>query len=503
MNSSNFLNSFRLRTLAKHLRAFRLSRNGNVAPMVAAAMIPMIGAVGLALDMGRAYMVRSQLADALDAAGLAAAQERDADEQRAVFNAFFQANVAGGITDVRLTGPNIVIADDGQELTLEASATLDTMLLSMIGRNELTVTARSVVQRQNRGMELVLVMDNTGSMAGSGKIGAMRDAALQLIDELYGDKNEQEHLWVGLVPFVTAVNIGNHRPDWLSPPAETCYRERRNGRNTRYCDAPPDGEEDDPLWEFQATNSQWKGCVEARWEDGRDLTDDPPGIERWHPYFYPTSPDNTWGPIDERNSRGGNATGPNVSCGPPVTPLTAAAQTVRDGIRAMQPWAGGGTMAHVGIAWGWRMLSPRWRGLWGADTPAQLPLDYDEDDMEKVIVILTDGDNNFFDSNRWDRTYASDYTAYDRVDEGNIGSSRRSTANNLLNSHTRDLCERMKANDIIVYTITFRVSRSSTRRLFEECATSSDHYFDSPSNAQLEQTFDEIGSQLSQLRLAQ
>ena len=41
----------------------------------------------------------------------------------------------------------------------------------------------------------------------------------------------------------------------------------------------------------------------------------------------------------------------------------------------MKPWRRGGTTGNLGLAWGWRMVSPNWRGLWG-DT-ADLPLDYD------------------------------------------------------------------------------------------------------------------------------
>ena len=66
-----------------------------------------------------------------------------------------------------------------------------------------------------------------------------------------------------------------------------------------------------------------------------------------------------------------------------------------------------------------------------------------------------------------------------------------------------DLCNGMKDEGIILYAITFRVSDSSTRNLYESCATSTEHYFDSPSNTDLQQTFVQIADELSVLRIAE
>ena len=88
----------------------------------------------------------------------------------------------------------------------------------------------------------------------------------------------------------------------------------------------------------------------------------------------------------------------------------------------MKPWRRGGTTGNLGLVWGWRTLSPKWRGLWG---DADLPLDYGTDFMDKVVVIMTDGNNTFYacptPSTRRAtyspaiRTTPSDYTAYGRL----------------------------------------------------------------------------------------
>ncbi|HEU4327990.1 MAG TPA: hypothetical protein VFS21_32940, partial [Roseiflexaceae bacterium] len=84
--------------------------------------------------------------------------------------------------------------------------------------------------------------------------------------------------------------------------------------------------------------------------------------------------------------------GPNSGCPPVITPLTVQKSTVLAAINALQPEYRGGTVTNEGIAWGWRVVSPRWRGLWSG-APGNLPLAYGSANMDKVMVVLTDGDN--------------------------------------------------------------------------------------------------------------
>ena len=60
--------------IRKKARRFALEQGGGVAILLAFAIIPLIGFVGVATDATRAYMVKSRLSSALDAAGLAGGQ---------------------------------------------------------------------------------------------------------------------------------------------------------------------------------------------------------------------------------------------------------------------------------------------------------------------------------------------------------------------------------------------------------------------------------------------
>ena len=227
-------------------------------------------------------------------------------------------------------------------------------------------------------------------------------------------------------------------------------------------------------------------------------------------------------------------TGPNLGCGPAITPLVASKSTIQAAIDEMAPWHRGGTMANLGLVWGWRVLSPRWRGLWDGDLPDELPLAYEEQNMEKVVVLLTDGNNEWFDypgtTFKWGgsggdnhykglpgaNTYptsptnfqttwpGADYTAYGRLSEGRLGTTNNGTARATINTRMLGLCTAMKAQGIIIYTLTFGPSPSTaTRDLYTACATEPDMYMHAATASTLQQNFVTIADELSALRIAE
>lgn len=458
-------------------------RRGAVALLLAVAVVPLVGMVGLATDAARGWIVREKLAHALDAAGLAGGRAMLSPTRDTEIAAFFAANFPAGFLGAQVTGPSIIADLDTGELTLEARAVVPTSFVRVLGIETVDVRARAVVRRAVRGMELVLVMDNTGSMRSNGKIDAMKSAAATLVNQLYGERDTVEDFWVALVPYVASVNIGAGRTDWLATFDAALFQ-----------------------------NSTWKGCVEAR-SAPYDQTDDPPSVAAFVPYrwastygLYSGNGDNNWTAtnIDETNNAQNNGRGPNLGCGPPILPLTAEKSTVLTSIAGMLPWHRGGTMANLGLVWGWRVLSPRWRGLWGGATPADLPLDYHTPLMDKVMIILTDGENQWYDwPDGQPNSPSADYTAYGRPTEGRLGvTNGGSAATTIINNRMLAACTAMKAEGVIIYAITFQLSSSSAQNLYRSCATSPAHYFNSPSNSSLQSAFDAIGKDLTNLRLA-
>jgi Flp pilus assembly protein TadG len=559
------------------LRILPRDRRGAIAVFVAAGIIPLVAMAGLAIDTTRGYLVKARLNQALDAAALAGGRvyfdpERDADVRN-----FFDANFPQGFLGAELGELDIDEDTENGRLTVSATARIPTTFTRVLGFEELNVSARSVVERADRGMELVLVMDNTGSMLSSGKIGEMRDAANELVGILYGDRQTVPNFWVSLVPYTATVNIGRANAGWLAPGAllaadyeighgevdedhcdgdflysgwdpewdstsqaclvGTAIDESVHGATTQAaCENGAGGPGDGPgIWDPASNRCHvteaWKGCVEARYDPsgalGDDVTDAPPGAAPFQPYYWPRWRDGDdisqrynswlfdedaydelhWGStsIDERastNTSGNDGRGPNLGCGPAITPWTDQRATVEGAIAGMDAWHRGGTATNLGLVWGWRLLSPRWRGLWGHP---DLPLPYDEPLMQKVAVILTDGDNGFYNGHA--PSGDTDYTAYGRLSDGNIGTTNIDTARESLNARTLEVCTAMKAEDIIIYTITFDVPTNSRgeaiRDTFERCATTPGHFFDSYGGAGLSQTFRVIAAQLSNLRIAE
>ena len=173
-----------------------------------------------------------------------------------------------------------------------------------------------------------------------------------------------------------------------------------------------------PLGSLNASaygSTVWRGCVFARHQNREDETDTPPTVAPFQPFLWPStygrySPnlgDNEWtnSTITEpnpenppshssQNALGNNAKGPNLGCGRAILPLTATRSTVLNEIANLRATHRGGTMANLGLQMGWATISPRWRGLWGSAT---LPQAYDTPYMDKVLVLMTDGNNEWYD----------------------------------------------------------------------------------------------------------
>lgn len=462
----------------RSVRPLRDTR-GATAMMFALAMIPMFGAIGLAVDSSLGYILRSRLSKSIDVAGLAAGRVALNDNAEDVARKFFDANFGSVSGSISLTSFDYDLDETKQFVTITASASAPTYFMRIFGHDTIEVSARTVIERQTSGMELALVMDVTGSMNSGGKFNAMQAAAFDLIEIIYGEETEVDNLYISLVPFSATVNIGNTRTGWLASGDRVLTS----------------------LSDFSTAG--WKGCVEAR-ANPLDEDDTPPGDGPFSSYFYASTAatqDNKWPPMKTGQWEGNSGRGPNLGCGPTLTPLTKSRATIDTAIGNLAPWSRGGTTGNLGLSWGWRTLSPRWRGLWGGETPADFPLDYDEEFMDKVVVILTDGENQFYDQYSGDAP-KSDYTAYGRIE--NLGVSNLSQGRAILDTRMARTCEAMKDDAIRIYTITFGSSVGSTAKtLYENCATLKSMYYHAPSNSELAGVFRAIGGELANLRIAE
>ena len=483
----------------KHMmKSLWKNERGSALMFAGLGLMVLVGSTGMAIDMSRIQTVNAKLSSALDAAGLAAGAKAHSSDINAVVNNYMNVNFPTNFMDSTITNITVTSNPDKTLINLSATAEVNMTFMNIFGINTWNVTTTSEITRENRGLELAMVLDVTGSMYGGGKIGDLRTAATDMVNILFGDEETHENLWVGIVPYTTTVNIGNSNTAWL-----------RNFNPNLY---PPN---------YPAGATQWKGCVEARNQhpesNGYDVDDTVPDAadpETLFPvYHWASEWDNEWinpgtGAITLNEGAGyGNtsARGPNVGCGNQVTPLTSSKSTLLSAVSALTPWRRGGTMSSIGAAWGWRMISPNWRGM--LSTNATIPLDYGTPLMNKAVILMTDGINQVYTPHS-NPPFGSDYTGYRRIGEERLGEDVDTAGEGVteVNNRFSAICTGMKSQGILVYTVTFRLGNSTAhnnaRTLFRNCATHPDFYFDSPDGATLRASFKQIGDSLANLMIS-
>ena len=484
----------------KKCQFFCRSESGITLPLLALSMIAITGTVGLAIDMGRLQLVQSKLQFSLDAGGLAAGSDVAITSITADVTKYLNANF-NGYMGATLSGVTTSLDATGGIITLGATATLPTTFMGVVGVTTMTASASSQITRNQSGLELILVLDNTGSMANSAggsvtKLQALQSAANTLVSTLFGGQTVSTNgkLWVGIVPFTQAVNIGTSHTTWMN----TTYD------NTLASTGPGWG------------TTSWFGCVDAR-KNGEDVVDDPPVTSNAGTLFnqyYWTSDNlnadgvtnslyNQWAtPIKKHGvitgytykaSMSNLNGGPNYLCPQQVTPMTNDSSVLTASINAMT--AQGDTLINQGLQWGWNMISPRWQGLWGGTMNSNgLPLAYNTPHMAKAVVMLTDGTNTI------DNTA---HGAYWFLGDNWLGTTNSASAVTALNNKALQLCTAMKSAGITIYTIALGTDPTTEGlAMLQSCATSGNYYFNSPSTSQLQGIFSTIAGSLSNLRVS-
>jgi len=497
-----------MRSIARVFRGFARkfcgSDQGNVAMIFGLALLPSIAAIGSAVDLSRAMVVKMRLGEALDASGLAVGGTvgLSGPEMTARAQKFFYANYP----DEELgTVTALTVQTSGQNLVMvSGTARVETAFMGLFGYDHIDVSVNVEVTRESKGLEIALVLDNTGSMASNGKIEALRAAANELIGILFGDQDTPTHLKMSLVPFSQTVKVDTTsflNNGWMDITGQASTA-KLNFANNRYAFQ---------VWTTMS-NKSWGGCVEAR-PNGYEETDDAPSAgtpdTRWVPYFEPDGPDSsaysgyttyvsdgTTGNQDTRLRRyqkysGQNKTNPNSDCNmQAIVPLTNNKATLQSKVNAMI--STGYTHIAIGAGWGWRTLSPT--------APYTEGSDYGDPDWTKAMVFLTDGLNTVESNSTW---HKSTYTAYNFLIRGILGTTNAGTAETEQDTRTRLVCTRIKEAGIRVYSILLEEDSNRAKNLMRDCATDPSLYFESPSSAELTPVFQAIAQDLSNLRLSQ
>lgn len=133
----------------------------------------------------------------------------------------------------------------------------------------------------------------------------------------------------------------------------------------------------------------------------------------------------------------------------------------------------GFTAGHLGTAWAWYMISPEWASLLPAESQ---PAAHDTQERIKAVILMTDGEFN------------TQYAA------GNGNSANQA----------KQLCEKMKADGVVVYTVGFLLSQANAIQTLEDCSTDkTTHHFLAENGEELRSTFRTIARRLTKIALTQ
>ena len=450
------------------LRRFSRDESGDVVMTFGLMAVAMFLFVGGAVDLGRWLNARTQTIAALDAAVLAGARMLQLDSSNVsgamqAAQAFYSENTQNRLP---LDSDSIAFTptDDGMAFTATGNAYINTPFMSLAGVEKLPLVELTGAEyskaliavggNAEQSFEISMMLDITGSMGGQ-KIADLKLAAKDLIDIVVWNNQSEHTSKVALVPFSAAVDAGNlHSAIAYSPSSSVTFNFK-------------DG--------YNRTWKRTSKCVSER-QGAEAFTDAAPIGSNKLPAVYTSSGDC---PITN-----------------PVIPLTNDKSGLKSAIDGYV--ASGATAGHLGTAWAWYMLSPNWASvLPSGSTPAA----YGATDVQKIAILMTDGEYNVQYCNNSTATGAS---VPDRNSNGGNNTKLSCTAvNGSSTTQARTLCTNMKAQGITVYTVGFAIPSGSTAdTTMQQCATTPGHYYSAQDGEQLRQAFRDIALKISALYLS-
>ena len=486
--------------LLRLIRDFLRRENGNIALIMTIAMVPMVMTAGASIDFVRAHLAKTSLQQAVDAAGLAGSANPDATdaEMFTMVQNFLDANAAGLVVDTPESKVTTTEVNGARRVNIKTTANLDTIFLRTMSVDKLKVTIDTSIQRSELGgLHVALVLDITESMRFPPSTGgvvtkfeSLRTASVNLVNELMSSTRADTR--IAVVPYSGYVRVrtiadasSQPAPSWIlplsrtdscsvwAPPAgpptclmQTCMIDGVSVVNG--CPSPNQA----AVCYWRCINNNpvvynWTGCVgpRVRDTDGQTITDKylttlaNPTSPR-----YPGVPRNTWHCPNQ-----------------PILELTANKTAVVDRINAIVPaTSSSNTYMPSGLTWGWDVLTP------GIPYDNSLAADLLKKGGRKAMVLFTDGINTM------------NYNPADGYLRDVSGAARAPT-----NALTSTLCENIKKDGILLFTVAFDVNDVPTQTLLRNCASGADMAFTASDGKALIKAFGSIGNQLRNVKLTQ
>jgi Flp pilus assembly protein TadG len=446
------------------LARFWTNCKGGVAPMLALGIIPLMGAIGAAVDYGRANSVKAAMQNAIDATALQLAKNAgslSSAQLQSSASSMFLANFNRPEAQNVQVGATYSSGTGGFNVAITGSATVNTNFMGLFGYSQVPITTSATVNWNNAKLRVALALDNTGSMSSNNKLTALKSASHNLLTQLQGAATSDGDVYVSIVPFAKDVNgnPSNYQASWIDwtdwdqnngscnhgsySTQSTCTSNGTCSSSSYTTQSTCTSHNRTWTWNTwtHANHSTWNGCVTDR-DQNYDTMNTAP------------SAGSTLFPAEQYSS-----------CPAAAMGLSYNWTTLSNKVDAMT--AGGNTNQAIGLAWGWQTLS---------GSPFTVPAKDPNYTYQDIIILLTDGLNT---QDRW-------YTSQTSID------NRQAL-----------MCTNIKAAGVIVYSVQVNINGvDPTSTLLQNCASDSTKFFLLTSSSQIVTTFQQIGTAIAKLHLA-
>ncbi|WP_176595562.1 MULTISPECIES: TadE/TadG family type IV pilus assembly protein [Sphingobium] len=501
----------------------RLHRNqaGNTLAIVAAAMIPLTGMVGAAVDFSRTYLVKARMQQACDAGVLAGRRSMsgtilataDKNEALKYFNFNFPSGLMGSavMSTTDSTAANRVTTElDNGQLRMKATTSVPTTLLKVVGINQMRVNAECLGEEYYVNTDLMLVLDTTGSMncylsdalscsqetekttsgTKKSKMREMREALKTLYSNLRPAQVALEaknlRMRIGFLQFSSTVNVGKLIRAENTAYVRSSYSYRNSSGSLKTATD----------WSTNWFDNSWAGCIEERgtstaltatsttipsdaWD--LDIAKIPDSdATRWAPYDFSSSGEQDYG-------SGYYMT----ACPKPAVHMKAwASQSEFDTQVDTIVQGDGATYHDIGIIWGLRMIANN--GIFGTRNPDK----YNNVKVRRTIVFMTDGEMSPF---------RDAYSAYGVARYAGRTASTGTSDTNLETIHTQRfklMCAKAKSDPYYVDIWVIGVLSGQTMNSdIASCASNSSQAISVSNATDLANAFKRISDKVGNLRI--
>ncbi len=545
------MNKFLFKTAKTKVDTFVRNDSGTLIIFGLVLFFLMVMMGGVAVDLMRYEATRTTLQNTLDRSTLAAASLDQELVPEAVVRDYFEK---AGLSD-QLRDVTVVEGLNFRNVKSRGVADSRPFFMHLIGIDNFDAKGVSAAEQRITDIEIVLVLDVSGSMAGA-KITRLREAASDFVSTVIGS-DPYNRVSIAIVPYNAQVNLG--------PTLIAKYNATQNHNVTGVdCVEPPSASF------ASAAMSRNDALPRAAYADVTDTTNQIDGYVAWSNTSYSTM--KTSAPFC-RNVPANIVRLPNNNV-----------SVLQSQINALQ--AGGNTSITLGMKWGLSLLAPAAQPMFAelaasGDIPADFsarPFAWDKVDGDKIIVLMTDGehvshtrindafktgvspiyrstgDGNFsirFTTGRpasagtneywvphlsawrstpwnsgaglnqmnWEQVWASQrltwvaWQLYARA-LGTTAASRTTAYNNAMtqlssvyssvnamNASLQQSCTLARQNGVTVYGIAFEAPATGQAQI-SQCATDGTHYF-SANGPEIATAFQTIAANITQLRLTQ